>query len=155
MATASRTRGQSNKVVIDQHTKNDQLRKVFAAAIASGHPFIFAVIDSSNPEYKMLCVAQEKVMEFQKPTEAQKFFLGWDERDPRLVRVMQAAQAGIVEEQGFEPGQILEGWDISVVRLETPAYEDQEPVLNPETGENHLVNGKEVYEHRTLVWKGE
>lgn len=139
----------AGQVAITLNSKNEELRKAFAAKIATGQPFIFAQFDSSNPEYKMLCIAQETTVEGQEVTLAQATFLGWDERGPRLVRCLQAVKAELAED--FAVGTVLDQFTIKVVRLDFPAYEGQIEVINPETGEPALKNGKLQYEHRELV----
>lgn len=151
MARAA-TVGGSNKVKITQNSKNDELEKVFKQLLKEGAaPFVFAITDTVNDEYKMLWIAQLKKVEFAKATEVQKRFLGWEDRDARIVRTGQAIKASILDEKGLAAGDILEGFTIAVARHDFPAYDGQEPVLNPESGKNVLVNGKEVYEHRELV----
>ncbi len=149
MATVARGT-QSNKVKLSQTSKNDELRAGLKGKDL-GVPTIFAITDTVNPDYKMMWICQEKVIEAQQPTEVQKRFLGWDERDARLIRTGQAIKTDILGEEDLKAGDQLDGFDIKLVRMDFPAYDGQEPVINPTTDKTVLVNGKPVYEHRELV----
>jgi hypothetical protein len=150
MATTPRTPARAGKAqAITLNSKNEEVRKAFTALVATGQPFVFAVFPSQNEDYQMLCIAQELVVPGTEVTAVQKTFLGWDERDPRLVRCLQAVKTELADE--FAVGTVLDGFTIAVTRLDFPAYEGQAEVINPETNAPVLKNGKLQYEHRELV----
>lgn len=149
MANNGKTAQKANKKAITINSKNDDLRKAFAGVIATGNPFVFATFPSANPDYQMLCIAQETVVGDGEITAVQRTFLGWNEREPRLIRVLQAVATDLAED--FAVGTVLDGFKISSVRMNHPAYEGQQEVINGETGEPILKNGELQYDHRELV----
>lgn len=156
MATLNKDANKAPKTVkLSQTSKNADLEKAFAKIIENGQPIVFAITDTVNDDYKMLWICQKKELEFQKVTEVQKTFLGWSDRDARIVRTGQAISTAILDDMGLSAGDVLEDYDIKVVRLSFPAYDDQEPVRKVDSdgnvGEPILVSGKPVYEHRELV----
>lgn len=156
MATLNKDAKASTKTVkLSQTSKNADLEKAFAKIIENQQPIIFAITPTRNDEYSMIWICQKKEVAFQKTTEVQKTFLGWTDRDARIVRTGQAVLNSILESDGYAVGDILEGFDITVKRYDFPQYDEQEPVKKVDSegnvGEDLLVNGKAVYEHRELV----
>jgi hypothetical protein len=134
---------------LSKNSTNKELYDFFTPeTIGDGQTRIFALAQTSNENYKTVFLCQE-VKASSGADSAQKFFLGW--KDTRLVRAIHNADAKIAA--NFKVGQLVP-FDILIEEKTEPAYEGQEPKVNPSTSEVVMFDGKRVYEHGSLVGLG-
>lgn len=138
---------------LTKNSTNEQIQKVFGNALADGKTRIFAMNPSeNNPDRITLFMCQE-IEASSTATEAQSFFLGWGQRK-RLLRAVFSADKAIVQKLGLKAGSVVP-FDILVEEKTIPAYEGQNPKVNPSTGEVITHEGMPVYEHASLVAIGQ
>jgi len=130
-------------------TKNSKNSEITSAMpeIKDGQTRIFAIEDTKNPKYKTIFACQE--VKGGGATAAQELLMGWGNR---IVRAIHNADSTIAAK--FKVGDVLP-LDILSEEKTVPAYDGQAPKINPSTGETISFNGSEVYEHGSLVAKGE
>jgi hypothetical protein len=132
-----------------KNSKNEELYKgLTPEVLGNGRTHIFAIEPTANENYKTIFLCQE-VKAGSGSDSAQKFFLGW--KDTRLIRAIHNAEAKIAA--NFKVGQTVP-FDILLEEKITPAYDGQEPKINPTTSEVIMFNGSRVYEHGSLVAQG-
>ena len=130
-------------------TKNSSNAELTAGLpnVADGQTRIFAKEVSSNPKYTTIFLCQS--VDGGNADAAQKLFLGWSNR---MVRAIHNATTEIAAT--FKVGAVVP-LDIKIVESTTPAYDGQKAKINPSTSEVITFNGLPVYEHGTLVAKGQ
>ncbi len=134
---------------ISKNSTNEELYKHFTPEVlGDGKTRIFSVTDTKNEGYRTVFLCQE-VKASTGADSAQKYFLGW--KDTRLVRAIHNADAKIAA--NFKEGQVVP-FDILIEEKITPAYDGQEPKVNPSTSEVVMFDGNRVYEHGSLVAVG-
>lgn len=115
--------------------------------LSDGKTRIFAIEPTSNPNYSTIFACQQ--VKGGGATAAQELLLGWGNR---IVRAIHNADAKIASK--YKVGDNLP-LDILSEEKTTPAYEGQKPKVNPSTSEVITFEGKDVYEHGSLVAAGE
>lgn len=115
--------------------------------LSDGKTRIFAIEDTSNPNYKTIFACQE--VKGGGATAAQELLLGWGNR---IIRAIHNADSKIASK--FKVGDVLP-LDILSEEKTIPAYDGQKPKVNPSTSEVITFEGLEVYEHGSLVAVGE
>lgn len=136
---------------LTKHATNQDLQGYFGNALADGKTRVFAIEQSRNPEYKTVYMCQVVKKPGGDVGSTQKFFLGWD--DTRILRVIHNSKADVLETRGITVGTIVP-FDIHSEEKTIPAYEGQEPRVNPKTSEVIMFQGERVYEHTELVSPG-
>lgn len=154
--------------MLTKSSKNQEIVDNFKEQLATGQPFIFAVEDTANPEYKTLCIAQE-IETPGSATDEQALFLGWGDRKT-LVRCLQNAkvdQFKVLEQKwgAVAPGTVLKGTNVRITESTSPRSwigEDgnrtyQSPKIYPEGSQNAgkvMVTGdtgEKIYRNTELV----
>lgn len=82
--------------------------------------------------------------ESQSNTEASKFFRGWNGYE-KVLRCTENVEKHIFDEMKFTEGTIIEGSNLAVDYSLEPFYPEQEPVMNPVTGQYVTSNGQYLY----------
>lgn len=136
---------------LSKHATNADLQNHFGATLADGQTRVFAIEQSRNPEYKTVYMCQVVKKPGGDVGSTQKFFLGWD--DTRILRVIHNSKADVLEARGIKVGTVVP-FDIHSEEKTFPAYEGQEPRVNPKTAEVIMFQGQAVYEHTELVSPG-
>ncbi len=135
--------------MLSKRATNEELRGSFSDLSV---PIVFAIEDASNPEYKVLYLAQEVRNEqevLSTVTEVQKRLLGW-RPDLKIVRCVQTISTGIMDSLSIDIGYQFKDFFIkSGIELE-PAYPGQEPMKRGDDILQH--NGRLIYEHTYLVY---
>jgi hypothetical protein len=81
--------------------------------------------------------------------ESSMFFRGWG---ASILSNIENVDKSIFESMDFKEGQVLEGWNLQLsYRLSEPFYEDQEYLINPNTGEAITSNGEFIYRNVITV----
>jgi hypothetical protein len=137
---------------LSKNSTNAELQGYFGESLKSGKARIFAIEESKNPLYKTIYICQVAKKPNAATSTAQSFFLGWD--DTRILRTIHNASADVVAAKGLKAGQEVP-FDILSEEKIFPAYEGQEPKVNPKTAEVIMFQGNRVYEHTQLVAVGE
>jgi hypothetical protein len=131
---------------MNKNSTNADLYAGLGEIIKDGKTRIFAKAPSKNPEYVTIFLCQEVKKPSGSTTSAQKYFLGWD--DTRLLRAIHNAKAEIADK--MEIGKVVP-FDILEEEKIVPAYEGQEPKVNPGTSEVVMFKDQRVYTHGSLV----
>jgi hypothetical protein len=135
--------------VVNKNSTNKDLYEFFTPELlGDGKTRIFSMAPTANDGYKTIFLCQE-VKASTGADSAQKFFLGW--KDTRLVRAIHNADSKIAGT--FKIGQEVP-FDILIEEKVEPAFEGQEPKINPTSGEVVMFNDMRVYEHGSLVALG-
>ena len=133
--------------MLTKNSKNAEIEKLYSARLEAGETIIYAIQDSNSGANKVAFVAQKIRNAGSNPATA--LFLGWGDR---IVRGQQRIAENLVK--NFKVGQSIP-LDILVQESTTQSYEGQSPKVNPSTSEVITFNNQEVYEHTSLVAKGQ
>lgn len=131
--------------MLTKNSKNAELSSELN--LKDGQTRIFAKEVTKNPKYTTIFACQE--VKGGGATAAQELLMGWGNR---IIRAIHNADSTIAEK--FKVGDVLP-LDILSEEKTVPAYDGQAAKINPSTGEVISFNGFPVYEHGSLVGKGE
>lgn len=138
---------------INKNSTNKELLEVFGKELFDGQTRVFSIEDTKNSEFKTMYLCQA-IDNGSGTVESQHYFLGWNGK--RLVRAIHNAATSIADSHNI--GNIIP-FDIQIEEKLEPAFEGQNskiyPSSHPASG-NPIMHGENnIYEHGTLVPKGQ
>jgi hypothetical protein len=139
-------------VILSKNSTNLEISNMFKGELADGQTRIFAMNPSENNSNRITLFMCQQITTQTNASDAQKFFLGWGE-GTRILRAVFSAEKVLVNNNNLNVGSIVP-FDILVEEKTVPAYDNQNPKINPSTGEVIMHNNLPVYEHSSLVPKG-
>ena len=131
--------------MLTKNSKNSELSAELT--LTDGQTRIFAKEVTKNPKFTTIYACQE--VKGGGATAAQELLMGWGNR---IVRAIHNSDSTIAAK--YKVGDVLP-LDILSEEKTIPAYDGQAAKINPSTGEVITDKGLPVYEHGSLVGKGE
>ena len=140
-------------ISLTKNSTNAEINAVLGNLLQDGKTRVFALVPSETNKNRVTIFLCQQIKTQTNATEVQKMFLGWGE-GTRLLRGIISAEKEIVAKMELSVGSEIP-FDVLIEEKTTPAYDSQSPKINPSTGEIITYNSLPVYEHSSLVPKGE
>jgi hypothetical protein len=138
---------------LNRNLTNEELVALVKKDLESGMLIIVDKLETSNPEYTMLYVAQV-VSDLPNGVDVTKFeaeALGWD--NTLIMRAMFNAKTDISEK--YPKGTKIKGARIRVFDSFTPEFDEQSPRLTREKDGVRVLQGAPIYRHTRVVFDEE
>lgn len=163
--TRQSVRKQADVVTGDSRMNNAELVEQFGDKLATGAAVVFAVEETSNPDFVHVFVAQNATTadyieqsgnagSVMSRFEAENAF---DDSGNGGGEFILRAHFNVRSEKAdqYEVGTVIEGVKIQIWDSNVPAFEDQSPRISSRTGEVYLNNGKPIYRQTSVVYEDE
>lgn len=161
--TRQSVRKQADVVTGDSRMSNAELVEQFGDQLATGAAVIFAVEETSNPDFVHVFVAQNATTEdyldqsgntggVMSRFEAENAF---DDATRREFILRSHFNVRSEKADQYEVGATIEGVKIQIWDSTVPLFEGHSPRISSQTGEIYLNGGKPIYRHTSVVYEDE